>query len=273
LWVLMPCTCPYLGCGSGAGICNCCHWPFSGIHPFEMAITIPTRLPHWLQETTTALADLLYPRLCAGCGSALSPTERQICPSCLAQLPRTGYSFRPTDNEIRRRFAAQVPVSHAAAGFVFEAEGRLQHIIHHLKYHYRPSLGVHLGELLAHETSADFGVGADALVPVPLHPRKQAQRGYNQSERLAVGLGRVWGTPVAARCVQRTIFTASQTGKTRPERFANMEGAFVAKAVEGKCVIVVDDVVTTGATLAAVLQALHAAGAAELRVLTLAVAS
>ncbi|MDX2061636.1 MAG: phosphoribosyltransferase family protein [Bacteroidia bacterium] len=228
----------------------------------------------FVRQLPLALADWFFPRLCAGCERPLTLDERQLCPTCLADLARTGYANQPTANELYRRVAALAPVTQAAAGFHFEAESRLQHIVHTLKYSYRPALGVYLGALLAHELGPGLAQGAQALVPVPLYPRRLAQRGYNQAERLASGMAQVWRLPVLPHAARRLRPTGTQTGLSRSARFENMEGAFAAALPPGlHTLVVVDDVATTGATLLAVLLALERAGATDLRVVTLGVAT
>lgn len=227
------------------------------------------RLPDWV----SALGDLILPRSCAGCKQALLPEEQFLCPSCLSRLPRTGFSNFPQTNEVFRKFAAEYAISGASANYFFEGDGILQHVVHTLKYSYRPSLGVFLGRLMAHETGKAFASGVDAIIPVPLHPAKFAKRGYNQATQLAKGLSEAWDVPVVTDLVRRTRATDSQTAKNRDERFSNMQEAFTARASHYRHILVVDDVVTTGATLSGVLSALQAAGYPSYCVLTLAVAT
>lgn len=226
---------------------------------------------HRLNHTLLALTDQLVPRHCAGCSLALLPEERHLCPNCLAQLPRTGYGAHPTSNEVFRRFAGLAPVSQAASGYFYQPNSRMQCAIYQLKYAYRPALGVFLGRLLAHELGETIAKGAAALVPVPLHPKRRRLRGYNQSEQLAKGLSLSWGIPVRTDLVVRRVATATQTQRSRTERFVAMATAFQAISNPPSSLVVVDDVVTTGATLAGVLQALASAGTTELRVVSLAV--
>lgn len=162
-----------------------------------------------------------------------------------------------------RLFWGRVEVERAAAWFYYRSGTTLSQMVHEMKYHHCQRLARHLGHLAAEEMAANgFFDGIDLLVPVPLTRRRERQRGYNQSREIAHGISEVTGIEIADRAVIRTRFEESQTRKNPAERMANVEGVFEltdAEAVSGRHVMLVDDVVTTGATLSACCRQLLAA--------------
>jgi len=163
-----------------------------------------------------------------------------------------------------RLFWGVIPVERAAALFYYEAHSLTSHILYDLKYHDHPEIGVEMGRLAAREfCESEFFDGIDLIVPIPLARNRQRHRGYNQSACLAEGISRVTGIPVEKRVVRRAKFKQSQTQMGRLDRQANVEGVFTlenAKAVQGRHVLVVDDVTTTGATMKACALELLKAG-------------
>lgn len=206
-----------------------------------------------LSRIREGFLHLLFPRLCEGCCASLLFEERVLCLSCLDQLPLTAYHHLPS-NETVLRFAGRFPFVSATSYAYFTKEGLLQHLLHRLKYKGRKENGRRLGELLGYELQiVPWAQTVDVIVPVPLHPKKQAARGYNQSDLIAEGMSEVLGIPFLADGLKRVRHTESQTNKTRQERADNVQDAFRAKsaAVQGRHVLLVDDVLTTGATLEA----------------------
>lgn len=201
-----------------------------------------------------ALLELLYPALCLACEQAHPMPDSQLCVRCSYKLTPTHYHTE-TPNPVLERFWGRVELEHASTCFSFSKGGLLQHLIHQLKYHNQPAVGVELGRhygYLLKDTPPYTTI--DAIVPVPLHPEKQRLRGYNQAAQFAKGIATVLGCPYSSDWLLRTIHTDSQTKKSRLERFDNVEQAFeVANptALLGKHVLLVDDVITTGATLEA----------------------
>lgn len=201
------------------------------------------------------LLDLISPRLCVVCDRRLSVTEDILCARCQVHLPRTAFHLSPTDNEMARLFWGQIPIERAAALFYYEAHAETARLLYALKYGDHPEIGEVMGRLLAREFSpAGFFDGIDEIVPVPLAPKRLRQRGYNQSLCLARGITAVTTLPVNTRAVRRTVFEESQTHKHRWARAENVEHAFAlgdGEAVRGHHLLIVDDVVTTGATVIA----------------------
>lgn len=219
------------------------------------------------------LLDLVFPRRCTGCGRVGS----LLCQGCLAGLaPLRPPWCRGCGLPLRRgsrcdgcREAAHVPVTVRSA---YPYEGPLREAIIEFKYRGLRSLGPELAVLLAGHLR-DHPTGFDVIVPVPLTRERQRERGYNQAEVLARALGRMIDAPVAPDALRRVRSATPQARiNARSSRFENVAGAFGAGAtpVAGRRVLLIDDVCTTGATLQACGEALHAAGAAGARALTLA---
>ena len=204
----------------------------------------------WLSN----LLGLFYPNLCLACGRNLLPNQEGLCISCRYKLPKTGFHLE-TENDFTERFWGRVPLQAGAAFLYFTKGGRSQRLIHHLKYEGKREIGVYLGQLYGRSLSeAPVFRETGLILPVPLHPHKQHQRGYNQSALFARGLSETMGIPWLPDGLKRMEYTATQTKKSRLERFDNVEKAFVVpqpEKIENQHVLLVDDVITTGATLEA----------------------
>ena len=202
----------------------------------------------WLHS----ILNLFYPRVCAACGETLLKDEETVCLKCRYLLPKTGYELNP-DNPLAQAFYGRVKFHAVTVCFFFAKTGKVQHIIHQLKYKGNKEAGVFLGQQLG-ETIKDAPQfqGIDYLIPVPLHPKRERQRGYNQSLMIARGIHEVTGIPIGDKYLVRTAYTETQTHKTAEQRFKNVKDIFVVRFPEelnGKHVLLIDDVLTTGATL------------------------
>jgi len=226
------------------------------------------------------LADLLalfFPRPCLACREPLVAGEAHLCTSCRTELPYTDYHLLPPErNPLARRFWGKLPVRHTLSYLRFQRHGRVQQLLHQLKYQGQVGVGHALGQLYGAElAAAGLGPEFELIVPVPLHRRKLARRGYNQAEAFATGLAAALPCPSAAHALRRTAHTASQTRKGRAERWQNVATVFEVAdpaAVAGRHILLVDDVLTTGATLEACGAALLAAGARAISIATIATA-
>ena len=178
-----------------------------------------------------------------------------LCASCNMHLPRTGFQLDAYNNIMARRFWGIIPVERAAALFYYEASSSVSNIIYDLKYHDHPEIGREMGRLTACEfTEAGFFDGIDVIIPVPLAKKRHRQRGYNQSLCIAEGISQVTGLPIYNKVLRRTKFAKSQTTMDRWGRQENVENVFKlkdAEAIHDRHVLLVDDVVTTGATMSA----------------------
>ena len=220
----------------------------------------------------TRILDFISPRQCVVCGERLAPTEHSLCSTCLLHLPRTTYQFTPHDNPMAQLFWHLSPVEKAAALIFYEPHSEVAQLIYDLKYHDRPDIGEDMGRLMAGEMQlAHFFDGIDLLLPVPLSRKRLRQRGYNQSEQLAIGISDVTHLPVVTKALRRTHFHQSQTQLSRRERQENVENLFELRdgsMLQDKHVLLIDDICTTGATLLACCDALKAVPGIRLSVLT-----
>lgn len=209
------------------------------------------------------ILDLFFPPACPGCGKLLAGGEGFLCTACQLDMPLTGFETE-ADNPVARRFWGLVPLQNATAFLWFTDQSNFRRIVHRFKYSDRPALardmGGWFGGVLA---DTDAYAGVDVIVPVPLHPLKMLKRGYNQSEYIARGMSRRMGVPVETRAVVRRINNPSQTAtKSTGERWHNVEGIFSIRRPErlaGRHILLVDDVLTTGATISSCAEAISRA--------------
>ena len=221
------------------------------------------------------LTGLLFPNLCCGCGQPLFKGETQICSSCLFQLPYTDHHEHAA-NKAAKQLWGRLPCLAVMSMCYFKKGSRVQNLIHHLKYKGRQELGVKLGGLLAEKIklNPDYAQ-ADLIIPVPLHPARARTRGYNQSLCIANGISAILNIPVQPKLLLRSVNTSSQTRKGRFTRFENMQTVFYLSnpsAIQGKHILLVDDVMTTGATLEACGIELFKCGIHRLSIVTIAFA-
>lgn len=232
------------------------------------------RWPAW-REWLDGARHLVYPTFCLACDQAQPAIEDLLCVRCEQALPRTGYHQLP-ENPFTDRLWGRVPLQFGAASLHFSPGGRVQRLIHHLKYYDRPEVGEWLGRWYgtALRESESFPA-VDAIVPVPLHPRKQSVRGYNQAEQFGRGLAAVLEVDLLAQGLRRTLHAESQTRQSKAGRYENIGSAFALgdDDLRGRHVLLVDDVLTTGATLEACAQPLLAVADLRLSAATIAIAS
>lgn len=205
------------------------------------------KIKSWLDD----VLNLFYPAECHLCGNPLSPHERFICTPCIETLPRTGY-HNDLRNPMVEKFAGQFPFVSATGHFFYTRESSLAQLIQDMKYRNFPSIGNKLGAIAGEELyMSGFLSDVEVLVPVPMHYFKKARRGYNQSERISRGIGEATGLPV--QDILKMIRTRkTQTALSGEERMRNAENLFKVKPgmdIDGKGVLLVDDICTTGATL------------------------
>ena len=219
------------------------------------------------------LLDLISPRMCVVCGRRLSISEEVICGKCNLHLPRTGFQQDPYQNIMAKMFWGQIPIERATALIYYEPHAETANILYELKYKNHPEIGEVMGRLMARELQmSHFFEGIDAIIPVPLAKKRERQRGYNQSHELAKGISEITGLPIYNKVVRRTVFEGSQTSLGRWERNENVEQVFELKdaaTIQGKHLLIVDDVVTTGATVLACAKELCKAGNVKVSVIAL----
>jgi len=219
------------------------------------------------------LVDLIAPRACVVCGGRLGIHEFFLCGSCNLQLPRTNYADNPYENDMARLFWGQLPVERCAALFFYQGGSGPSQILYELKYKNHPEIGEFFGRMIAEEwDETGFFEGIDLIVPVPLAKERQRQRGYNQSLHIARGIGSVTRLPIVTNAMSRKQFVESQTQKDRWQRNENVEGCFRlndGSALKGRHVLLVDDVVTTGATICSCGREMLKAGDVRFSILTI----
>jgi len=219
------------------------------------------------------LIDFLAPRSCASCGCRLGMDEHVLCASCNAYMPRTDYHLNPMDNEMCRLFYGRIAIQRAAALFFYQPNSSESRIIHRLKYGNRPEIGYFLGRMAATEwASSGFFDGIDIIVPIPLNKKRERLRGYNQSSEIARGVSDVTRLGIVDNAVKRIRATESQTNVNPQQRLDNVKDAFSLRRpdlVMGKHVLIIDDIVTTGATVSACGMELMKAGGVAISVLSL----
>lgn len=205
------------------------------------------------------LYDLIFPSVCIACGHRLQKNEHLICINCEINLPYTGY-HNTINNPIAKTFWGRLPVVHATSLLFFQKGGNVQRLLHALKYGNNPEIGTLLGQLLAHQIFQNpLFATVEYIIPVPLHSARKARRGYNQSAVFAKGISMATNIPYSDELIIRHEYTETQTKKSRPERWQNVAGIFTITnpaILANKHLLLVDDVITTGATLEALGQSI-----------------
>lgn len=230
-------------------------------------IKAPPILNHFL--------ELFYPKLCLVCEQKLISQEYFICLKCLLHLPRTNF-HKMKDNPMEELFYGRIHIERASALFEFKKGSPYQKILHHLKYRGMKELGEFMGIHFAHQLkNSEFIKSLDFICPVPLHPKRERKRGYNQSYHLAKGLSDTLDIPLENQVLKRKIHSTTQTRKNRFERWQNVDGIFEVQNIhvfQNKHILLLDDVVTTGATLEACSQTIIKNCNAKISIATLAIA-
>lgn len=224
-----------------------------------------------LPKYIKAFGSLFFPRLCVSCSNVLYSQEKCICTHCLAHLPLTHFTNEP-GNKVEELFYGLVPCKNATALFYYEKGSRYQKLIHRFKYHHETDVGTVLGMYLGNELNNSRFSEIDAIVPVPLHKNKFAKRGFNQSEIIAEGVSRNFKKPIYSAVVERIADTRTQTHRTRFDRSQNVQNIFQVADVQkitGQHLLLIDDVVTTGATLESLAHILLEAPGVKISIATL----
>lgn len=214
-------------------------------------------MKNWLND----ILNLFYPCECHLCGHDLAPHEKFICTPCIDTLPRTGY-HRNLRNPMEQRFAGQFPFVAATGHFFYSRDSSLASLIQDMKYRNFPSIGYKLGGIAAKELHiSGFLNDVDVIVPLPMYFFKQAKRGYNQADRIAQGMGETTGIPVV-NALKMIRNRKTQTALSRTQRLSNAKDLFKPREginLNGKGVLLVDDICTTGATMGGAATALTTA--------------
>jgi ComF family protein len=231
-------------------------------------------MPGLLKTAFADLADLLYPDTCAVCRTIIGTKAEVVCVDCRLKLPETNAHLTP-DNELARRFAGRVPVRFVWSYLYYRKSGSTQKLVYQIKYNGKKeiaqTIGRWYGQVLT-QRPAQETVG-ELILGVPLHPTRLRQRGYNQADWLAKGLAETLLVEQRDDVLIRQHFGGSQTKRSKIDRWGNVETAFAVaqpELVQHKHIALVDDVLTTGATLEACAAVILNAGAASVGIITLA---
>ena len=217
---------------------------------------------------------LLFPETCATCGISLYLNEKSICTFCIQQLPKTNY-HKLYDNPVKKVFDGRILVEKAFCYLLFKKGSKTQKILHQLKYKNKEILGIELGMMYGKDLISDEQNNFDLILPVPLHPIKLAKRGYNQSAAFARGISQTLNISVDEKNVIRIKNTETQTKKSRLERWLNVSDVFKVNdpsKLQNKHVLIVDDVITTGATIEAMANTLLSVGCSKISIASIACA-
>jgi len=229
-----------------------------------------------ISEIIKQLLDLFAPRPCACCGRRLNASEELLCANCNIEIPRTNFAKEPYDNPMAKLFWGRFPIEKAAAWMFYLSGNDTSELIKDIKYHGDWQQAEQLGYLIAEEFKPHrFFEGIDLIVPVPLTAARKRQRGYNQSMEIAVGVKRSTGIKIADKVLKRESFEASQTQKSAEERAKNVENAFSLQRpelIKGRHILLIDDVVTTGATVYECGKELAKAGDVKISVMSIGMA-
>lgn len=217
--------------------------------------------------------SLFYPRVCISCTSALNSSEDHLCLTCIIQLPRTNYHLDQY-NKLYKRFRLTTKIQYALALMKYHRKGVAQKILKEIKYKSNQDLARHLGQLYGQELAMNGFMGKfDMIVPIPLHPNKMRRRGYNQSAILAEGMANALAIDYQPNALLRRVDTDTQTKKGKADRWMNTLQIFDLDnklIIEGKNVLVIDDVITTGATVESAIEVIRQGNPASVSVCCLA---
>jgi len=206
------------------------------------------------RQSVSDVLDLVFPSLCITCGERLITQEKHVCFDCWNDLPVTNFHLEPA-NKVAQLFWGRIHLENATSFFAYKKGSRYQQLIHYIKYKGLKELGFEIGQRFGYVLGeSDVFSNVDLIVPVPLHPKKEKKRGYNQCEWIARGISETLEKQLSVDNLHRLTFTSTQTRKNRFERWQNVEGIFGLHRPDefvGKHILLVDDVVTTGSTLEA----------------------
>lgn len=197
---------------------------------------------------------LIFPNKCYGCDNTLTNNEHTLCSNCLLHLPKTLYGFN-NQNPIYNIFNNRIDINAATAYTFFKKNSSIRFLLHQLKYKRYKNIGIYLGKLMAYEFTIPNNIPPiDLIIPVPIHYSKKRKRGYNQSEIISRGFSEITSIPINNNSLSKVVESKSQTHKNRWERWKNVEDVFIVKNstdIAYKHILLIDDVITTGATLEA----------------------
>jgi len=221
-------------------------------------------------------ASLFFPRTCFICGNSLFKNEEIACTRCMLHLPETGFHLEK-DNPVHQVFWGRIHIEAATAIYYYKKGGSVQQLIHQMKYHGHSEIGIFLGKIYGQKLkTVPVFKDIQTIIPIPLHPKKERKRGFNQAEMFAIGLSEAMEVELDTKSVVRNIASSTQTKKSRYKRWENVSEIFGVKRpalLENKNILLVDDVITTGATMEACLTKLKTIPGIKISVASIAFAS
>ncbi len=223
------------------------------------------------KEIFNDFISLFFPRICFNCKKPLVHQEEILCIGCKSSLPETNYHL-DKENPLYQKFVYENKVKFVSAYLFYNRKGVAQKLIHTMKYQNMPQIGNHLGEWYGHKLLS-IGFNADVMIPVPIHKKKLGLRGFNQSEEICIGLSKVLGIPIDTKSVIRKTNTSTQTKKSRINRWMNVDSIFKVvdpESIRDREVVIIDDVLTTGATIGIIVDALVKAEVKTISIVTIA---
>lgn len=224
-----------------------------------------------------SLLDFLLPRHCSVCGKRLSVGEKGVCMQCLLELQLTEYHDAKPGNKLERVFWLKLPIHRAGAFMVYDHDSTQRNIVLDLKYHNHPMIGYHLGKMMCRELqNTNFFDHIDVIIPMPIAPDHRRKRGYNQAEMLAKGINEMTGIPINTRTLKRKNYATTQTRLTALERIKNVKDSFYLgnnRSLANKHILIVEDVITTGATILACCRTLMQMPGVSFSILSLSVSN
>ena len=232
-------------------------------------------MPTLVSDIFNGFTGLFWPNVCACCSTGLMRGENYICSHCLYDLPATNF-HKDNENPVAQVFWGRAKVEHATAGYFFKKGNRIQKLVHQVKYKGQKEMGAMLGREMGKSLQGSCFGEIDLVVPVPLHLQKLRQRGYNQSEWIASGIADTLDKPMNISTLARHLFTTTQTRKKRFDRWENVNSGFGLTNPDtfaGRHILLIDDVITTGATLEACIHTVLSASETKVSVAALAFAS
>jgi len=222
------------------------------------------------------LLNIFFPKVCFGCSHFLTDNEASLCTKCRHDLPITNYHFID-NNTVEKVFYGRIKLEHATALLSFEKKGIVQHLLHNLKYKGQEDVGVFLGKWLGHElASIDAYQNIDLVIPVPLHKKKQRKRGYNQVSKFGIEIANALNAEYCDNVLVKTTNTKTQVFKKRIARWNSNNEVFTienSNLINSKHILLVDDIITTGATIEACANVLNKAQKVKISVASMAIAS
>lgn len=227
---------------------------------YIMGILYKDRMKRMVGDWMAMLMELFYPRVCEVCGKSLIQGEEFLCSFCLSDFPFADQSYI-VGRELLEQFEPSCRPEQLFALYYYDKYSVYRNLIHLIKYHSYKDLGFYLGRMLGEKLKPYCE--ADVIIPIPLHRRREWERGFNQALEIAKGINEVLQVELLRDVVARVKNNVSQTGKNATERFGNVENVFelvTPELVTGRHVLLVDDVVTTGATIGSCLRVIAQAG-------------